>query len=91
MKLLGKTDSEYPLGLPCQTNSLDHKGKIDFASGSTVFDGTKNGQVDSEEKNMMGSCYEVRLGDPRNEVILQGGSFNWTPLNFLSTKSLYNC
>ena len=70
MKLFGKTDSIYPDGLPCQTNSLDHKGSIDFASGSTVFNGKKGSQVDSEEKNMMGSCYEVRLRDPRNEGII---------------------
>ena len=70
MKLFGKTDSEYPDGLPCETNSLDHKGSTDFASGSTVFDGTKNGQVDPEEKNMMGSCYEVRLKQCRTEVLL---------------------
>ena len=24
-------------------------------------------------------------------AVVQGGSFNWTPPNFLNTKSLYNC
>ena len=59
--LLGKKDGNYPEGLPCHSNTLDHSDTTDFDSGAAIFDGRKNGDTDPEEKNMMGSCYEVTL------------------------------
>jgi len=38
-----------------------------------VFNGKKGSQVDSEEKNMMGSCYEGAL----NAHLSDGGEVTW--------------
>jgi hypothetical protein len=59
LHLLGEKNANFLYGVPCQTNTLDHQSTIDFAAGSSVFDGRKGGQEDQTEKNMMGSCYEV--------------------------------
>ena len=60
IKLLGEKNGDIPGGVPCQTNILDHKESRDFAGGTTIFNGRKNGTADDDEQNMMGSCYEVR-------------------------------
>ena len=60
IKLLGEKNGDILGGVPCQTNILDHKEGRDFAYGITIFNGRKNGTADEDEKNMMGSCYEVR-------------------------------
>ena len=59
MKLLGEKNGDYPGGVPCQTNILDHKESRDFVGETTIFNGRKNGTENEDETNMMGSCYEV--------------------------------
>ena len=62
--LLGKKDANFPEGLPCATNRLDHAATTDYdgSNGSKArFDGTLGGAEDENEKNMMGGCYSVRL------------------------------
>ena len=60
IRLLGEKNGNYLNGVPCQSKNLDHKSTTDFGSGSAVFDGRISGQIDQEEKDMMGSCFEVR-------------------------------
>ena len=76
MTLLGKKDGNYPEGLPCHSNTLDHSDSTDFDSGAAMFDGKKNGQTDPEEKNMMGSCYEVtkKITHAQTKLLIPAGS-----------------
>ena len=60
IRLLGQKNGNYLDGVPCQSKTLDHKCTTDFGSDSAVFDGRIIGQEDEEEKDMMGSCFEVR-------------------------------
>ena len=61
VNLLGETNTDFQDGIPCKTNKLDHVGSMDFGPGSAVFNGKLNGQTDQAEKNMMNTCYEVRI------------------------------
>merc|ERR1719228_21115 len=71
--LLGETNGDHIDGVPCTTNTLDHKATIDFSSGSTVFDGKKNGNIDLEEQFMIGGCYLSGL----NGKLTDGGTLTW--------------
>ena len=57
MDLLGQANGDYPTGVPCETNTLDHSGEIDFDNGSAEF--TSFGTESQEDTTMMGTCFQV--------------------------------
>ena len=97
--LLGEKNALFVDGTPCKTRTLDHAVGMDYGGdfGSyTVFDGTLNGVSDQDEKNMMESCYKVKLQKirftphfqaPLNAQLVGGnmtwvgGRHDWNPLD----------
>ena len=62
VKLRGEKNVMFMDGVPCKTKTLDHNTTGDFLqTGKAMFDGTKDNKLDEQEKQMMGSCYEVNL------------------------------
>ena len=61
LTLQGERTGEFSSGVPCNTSAelpLDHQNVEDFGAGGVArFDGSS-----AIEKNMMGDCFEVRLG-----------------------------
>lgn len=71
MDLLGQANGDYPTGVPCETNTLDHSGEIDFDNGSAEF--TSFGTESQEDTTMMGTCFQGAL----NAELVDGGSVEW--------------
>jgi len=81
VKLLGEKNGNYLDGVPCSTNSLDHKSTHDFDKGEATFDGRKGGHFDHDEQVMMGSCFEGALNSQLNggNITWSGSAGTWSP------------
>ena len=58
MQIFGEKNADYLDGIPCDTGILDHVDVSDYGGNFNSwarFDGSQS----QEEKNMMGSCYQV--------------------------------
>ena len=62
LRLTGEVIGEFLGGVPCFTNTMDHKNSTDFSTGSIArFDGHLEGVEDEVEKFSMGACFKVVL------------------------------
>ena len=88
MDLFGQANGDYPLGVPCKTNTLDHPGETDFDNGAAEFTSIGPGIESPEETTMMGTCYQVivyvseSIFNPwiqgaLNAELVDGGSVEW--------------